>query len=96
MKTETIEDTVARRAQVDEGNNLCFDDMERDGEDAIRSVQALLEAVQKLRSILSSVKKQLNDEKMLRMKVQYPRLISNVPIENKWMVVKYYTNLSIQ
>ncbi len=95
MKTEIIEDTVATRAQVDDENNLYFDDMERDGENAIRSVQASLEAIQKLRSILSSVKMQLNDEKRLRMKVQYPRWVNNVPIESKWMAVKYYTDLSI-
>ncbi len=69
MKTETTKGAVTARAQVVDPNNLCFDDMERDGENAIRSVQASLEAVQKLRSMLSSVKVQLNEEKRLRMKV---------------------------
>ncbi len=73
MKTEAMEDTVATRAELDDGNNPCLDEMGRDGEDAIRSVKASLEAVRNLSSILSSVKKQLDDEKRLRLKVQYQR-----------------------
>ncbi len=72
MKTETIEDAVATKAKVEgDGNNPCLDEVEKEGENALRSLEASLEAVKKLSSMLNSAKKLLNDEQSLRIEVKY-------------------------
>ncbi len=84
MKTEAMKGTVATRSEVDDESNPYLDEMGREGEDAIRSVEASLQAVRNLSSILSSVKKRLDDEKRLRLEVQY-LLVMHIHVERRWL-----------